>query len=1020
MFPELKILHSQVQQLNKAVKNYQDDGNLDGDFQCDVEAKLQCLMGWQQRFSLACASAQAELKTREQHDSFNKMCTEYWEWSADTEYHLRLWLSRTKQKLAGAQAALGANSQDSSVMATMKELVNAMQGQARSKAALTGTAASALKHLPVSEANYHVAWEILQNRFNKPNSIVAEYVQTFYAQPKLNQPDSGKLRGMFNVFEEVTHGLKAMNQLSHDPFMIHSALQMVDAETKTLWYRETTGKHSVTWTQFCEFLARRCDSLELGGAIGGSHAPAKPSQPPKQSSGKGKNSLVTTNPQEQGSQAGRHKPHQCPTFLAKTPAERRNAVYTLKLCWNCMKPNHFTKDCPSGACRQCGKKHNTLLHDGFQRETGNGEATKSDSAKPTNTPGSAGGSTGSGSMPPPAVSFPTTVAANDVTSMAAIQSHQVLLPTVQVLVADIWGNQHRCRALIDSCSQPNCITRSLAQKLALPMKYSGQNINGLGLSGVSASQSAMELQRQLDLMMSSGGFKLKKWTSNSPEVLAQIPEEDQEGSSTLDMDFEGTVKTLGLFWNKILDVFKFAVSEFSETVTKRSILSEMSRIFDPLGFLSPITISAKILLQSLWPLKVEWDDGLSEEVVQKWLQYQTNIRRAAQGVAVPRQATCKGKPQRSQLFLFCDASEKAYGACVYLRTTDADNRVHSKLLNSKTKVAPLQQLTIPRLELCAADLGAKLLKRNLDALEIPIDEIHAFSDSMVTLHWINGEPQRWKTFVGNRVARIQNIIPAERWHHVKSEENPADMASRGVTAEALNPESIWWHGPPWMLDPDLQFETPQLNPDDEAAREQRKQVSLVAVNEDVWSFIPRFSSFTRLVRCIAIWRRYFTILKQRVAKQPVPHGPLTVVEVKSAKVVLLKAVQLQAFSWDYNKLNVKCKVSKRSNIRKLRPFMDNNGLIRVGGRISKADVSYDHKHPILLPKEHHVTQLIQQKYTRIHFTVVTKWCWLTSDNNIGLFVELKLLTKLSTIASPALRPIPKLFNNSWVIVMSLG
>ncbi|XP_055680897.1 uncharacterized protein LOC129788679 [Lutzomyia longipalpis] len=566
MSQETEMLLAQAQSLHTTVKALKDMA-LNGEFLCELEAKLQCLQGWQQRFSATFASAQQTLKTREQHDKAQQTFKSFWDLTSETEYDLRLWMSRTNQYLANIKSEAGGGRQDS-VINAMKELVSAMQGQSRSKvklpqlqipsfsgkytewqsfsdsfvstihtnrdlsavdkftylkAALTGNAASALKHLPVSEANYAEAWSILQNRFNKPSSIVAEFVTTFHAQPHLPHPDAGKLRGMFNTFEEVTHGLKAMEQLHHDPFMIHSALQMVDPETRTLWYRETTEKPQVTWAQFCEFLAKRCDSLELGAASDSAHAPANAIQPPKESAKKNTNSLVTFNQEGQGSLAcdfcqQLHKTHRCPTFLSKIPAERYSTVANLKLCWNCLRPNHFLKDCSSGGCRQCGQRHNTLLHDAFQ---GNMNFEVSGQQNENNPSSNLCASNPSSNQTTQnSLSFSTMVS-QDLTSLAANQSHQVLLPTVQVLVADLWGNQHRCRALIDSCSQPNCISRNLAQKLALPKKNSGQNINGLGMSGVTSSQT-VDISLQSHCSPFSMGIEcsvLERITGNQPSTM---------------------------------------------------------------------------------------------------------------------------------------------------------------------------------------------------------------------------------------------------------------------------------------------------------------------------------------------------------------------------------------------------------------------------------------------------------------------------------------------------------------------
>ncbi|XP_055714262.1 uncharacterized protein LOC129808510 [Phlebotomus papatasi] len=162
----------------------------------------------------------------------------------------------------------------------------------------------------------------------------------------------------------------------------------------------------------------------------------------------------------------------------------------------------------------------------------------------------------------------------------------------------------------------------------------------------------------------------------------------------------------------------------------------------------------------------------------------------------------------------------------------------------------------------------------------------------------------------------------------------------------------------------MQFHDPEFVPTDNTIPEQRSSVSLVIVNEQFWSLIDHFSSFTKLVRCIAVWRRYFTILKQRLAKQEVAQGQLTVLELKSAKILLLQIVQQRAFATDYQRLSSGTPIKRKSPIHRLHSFKGNDRLIHVGGRLSKADIGYNQKHPVLLPQHNHVTEIILSEVHR--------------------------------------------------------
>ena len=151
-----------------------------------------------------------------------------------------------------------------------------------------------------------------------------------------------------------------------------------------------------------------------------------------------------------------------------------------------------------------------------------------------------------------------------------------------------------------------------------------------------------------------------------------------------------------------------------------------------------------------------------------------------------------------QLHGFCDASEKAYGACIYLRSTDQRGIHQSALICSKSRVAPLKVATIPRLELCAANLLVKLYVITIKALPFQVHKTHFWSDSTIVLNWIDTPSYTLKTFVVNRVVEIQATTQAQNWHHVPTEDNPADLISRGQVPQDFLKNRLWTHGPQWL------------------------------------------------------------------------------------------------------------------------------------------------------------------------------------------------------------------------------
>ncbi|XP_055714302.1 uncharacterized protein LOC129808548 [Phlebotomus papatasi] len=481
------------------------------------------------------------------------------------------------------------------------------------------------------------------------------------------------------------------------------------------------------------------------------------------------------------------------------------------------------------------------------------------------------------------------------------------------------------------------------------------------ITSIGSIQEAIEFQKLLDGLFKSGGFFLRKWCSNAPEVLERIPEEDREIQGSLDMGFEGSVKALGIAWNPATDLYSYEAREFNSVVTKRNILSDTARIYDPLGLLAPLTVTAKILLQSLWQLKADWDTELDESIQAQWKQYQENVVNVTTQLTMPREITdLPVVMTQVQLIGFSDTSEKAIAACVYASTIDSDGRVSSRLYAAKkTKVSPVNKITIARLELCAAALLAKLIRRVKDAIKRDVTEIHAFSDSTIVLCWIAKDPSHWKTFVANRVSYIQNSIPTAKWHHVISQENPADLALRGVSAAELIHSRLWWTGPPWMTE----YEMTLRSADEDVAgaeAEIRKGVTLVNTAE-FWEFIYRYLSYTKIIRYVALWKRYIHNLQAKKKQTDPITGSLTPVVLETAACTVLRHVQQQMFTEDCDALERKVETSEKSRLFRLNPFLDSNGLVRVGGRIRRAHIQYDQKHPILLPQNHHITKLIAEE-----------------------------------------------------------
>ena len=303
---------------------------------------------------------------------------------------------------------------------------------------------------------------------------------------------------------------------------------------------------------------------------------------------------------------------------------------------------------------------------------------------------------------------------------------------------------------------------------------------------------------------------------------------------------------------------------------------------------------------------------------------------------------------------FCDASLRGYAAVVYLRTTYDDHSPTCALVTAKTRVAPVKQISIPRLELCGATLLSKLITSVRKALDIPICDVHAWCDITIVLSWLDGSPKRFKTFVGNRLATISNDLPPTTWHHVPTQDNPADCASRGMSPSELLQQSLWWEGPPWLKIDPLPMPTQPL-----WGSGGTPELKVVCNSE--FRSLPeeRFNNYHVLVHVNAWCLRFIANIRTSIRGQTkclTPH--LTPSKVEASKHHLFRLAQLQSFSNELISLNHEHLVTSSSPISALSPFVDKHGLIRVGGRLFRSHLTHSQTHPVILSYKNRLCYLL--------------------------------------------------------------
>ncbi|XP_063994400.1 uncharacterized protein LOC135171756 [Diachasmimorpha longicaudata] len=465
-----------------------------------------------------------------------------------------------------------------------------------------------------------------------------------------------------------------------------------------------------------------------------------------------------------------------------------------------------------------------------------------------------------------------------------------------------------------------------------------------------------EMIIQLQQICQAGGFPLQKWTSNRPEILQQL-NLSTGPAGTVQFE-EAVTKTLGLCWHLATDLFQYKSRTFNSTrFTKRVLLSEIAQIFDPLGFIAPVIVRGKILIQELWLLKLAWDDQLPLGYVRRWKEFREELTQLNQ-LSIPRWLNLSPTIINVQIHGFADASTAAMGAVVYLRVQRDNEPPTISLVCAKTRVAPLKKLTIPRLELTAALLLTKIVSWAQRTLEIN-GETYLWSDSSVALAWINSHPSRWKEFVHNRVTKIQEELPTAVWRHVGGIYNPADCASRGISPSQLNEHHLWWKGPDWLAKPSSDWPQNTTSAPTEVSLEERPAtahpVAAEARQHPLTEFLNRYSTLSKVLQVTATMNRAI----QRLRRQPTPDSSiLTTIELNEARTFWVKVTQHQYFESVFQNLNRDIQLPRQHPLAKLTPRIDDQGILRLGGRLKNSLLDPDETHPIILPRQSRLTTLI--------------------------------------------------------------
>ena len=502
-----------------------------------------------------------------------------------------------------------------------------------------------------------------------------------------------------------------------------------------------------------------------------------------------------------------------------------------------------------------------------------------------------------------------------------------------------------------------------------------------------SEEEAIQVRQALTDILAEGSFHIRKWVSNSPKVLQTIPEKDKAPLSHVQTRYgvhhiSDTTKQLGYRYDPMKDLFLF--DSYDDLINKndntmRAVASLLASIYDPIGFVCPYILLSRFILKAMFQAKLTWNDILPKELIPKWKEWLEELKEL-KTLSFPRYVNTDHST--STFIIASDASESGYGCCAYTRTYDNKKKVYEvNLLLAKSRVAPVSNLTIPQLELKAAYMAALMANYIHNELKIPKDRMRLFSDSRIVLCWQERRLETLIPFVYNRIKKISDLnLPKFRYIHTSL--NPADILSRGAKLSDLKNNDLWLYGPGfWKLS---ETEWPVTNEDfgsmsiTEGIRK-KEMITFFMLEKPLYTKplktnkndiryffrIPMskyYSNFDQMVRKVAFIYFVLDTFKRNKNKQAFLPFDETLNNSYSlfrqkARNFWYRHAQQQYYSVEIQCLENNRPIPAKSPLRQLNPFLE-DGILRVGGRLQESDLTYERKHPIILPKKSNITWAI--------------------------------------------------------------
>ncbi|XP_053661730.1 uncharacterized protein LOC128710893 [Anopheles marshallii] len=510
------------------------------------------------------------------------------------------------------------------------------------------------------------------------------------------------------------------------------------------------------------------------------------------------------------------------------------------------------------------------------------------------------------------------------------------------------------------------------------------------LASVETVDEAVALAENVRFVHSKGGFEIRNWLSNAKEVVDKL-RWGANNNICIDMSSnQDTEKVLGMWWNTADDTFTFRINPRidekllagSRSPSRREVLSTLMMIYDPLGLIGHFLMFLKVLLQDLCRSGIHWDKIIEGEAARKWLRW-VGLLPELEKLTIGRcyRTLTSANKSNVQLHVFTDASQSGMAAVAYLRFEE-NGVVECALIGSKTRVAPLKLLSIPRLELQAAVIGARFADHITKTHRLKIDRRMFWTDSRNVVSWIRSDHRRFSTFVAFRVSELFEITNTNEWRWLSTKVNVADDGTKWQGDPDLTSSSRWFRGPEFLWEAEEKWPINNNDPG-ETSEEIRKSVSHHAVVNIIVDF-THFSRWKKLLRTVGYIHRYIGNLQRRVGREEEVGGPLTQEELFAAERSLYIWVQLDGFAADIRRLSSGAKqkhpwkrvIGPDSSLYKLSPEIDERGILRMRGRLNNyTPLGASLGKPIILPRRHPVTDLIirdfHERYChQSHSTVV--------------------------------------------------